>query len=274
MTKTYLVTGAAGSLGRVLVDKLSEDENNVVRAFDSDEYGLSLLPKKSNIRKIHGSVVDAQQVLRVVKGSHFVIHCAALKNLDISEYNTSSLIGVNVTGTYNVAIACQEARVLCAVFMSSDKAVSALSTYGVTKLLGERIWQWAYRTIACTRFVSLRSGNFCESRGNVFEVWHRQITSGETPTITDPAMRRYFIRTEQVADLILRIINEGGDFPTGTVVVPKMKEYTVIDLFKKLYPGKEYEVTGSREGEVLREELLCKLDRVIRDAPDLVVVRP
>ncbi len=274
MGNTYLVTGAAGSLGRILVERLSAEDDNVVRAFDIDEYGLSALPRKRNIRKILGSVANADQISRAMRGVDTVMHCAAIKNLDISEYNVRALIETNVNGTYNVAMACQDEKVKCAVFMSSDKATSGLSTYGVTKLLGERIWQGAHLTVPNTRFVTLRSGNFCESRGNVFEVWNRQIYSGEVPTITDPEMRRYFIKTGKVADLIVRIAHNTGDFASGTVVVPKMKEYHILSMFKKYYPHVEYTVTGPRPGEVLREELLCKLDRVIHQTSEYVVVRP
>jgi UDP-N-acetylglucosamine 4,6-dehydratase len=271
---TYLITGAAGSLGAILVKNLSADENNIIRAFDIDEYGLSALPKGDNIRKILGSVANGQQVTRAAHGVDVVIHCAAMKNLDISEYNVQPLIETNVTGTYNVAMACQVCLVKTAVFISSDKATSGLSTYGATKLLGERIWQWAHRTSPGARFVTLRSGNFCESRGNVFEVWCRQIRANEIPTITDPEMRRYFIKTEKVACLVIKILRDNINCPSGTVIVPKMKEHKIIDIFRKYWPDYEYRIVGSREGETLREELLCKLDNVIAEFPDVVVVRP
>jgi FlaA1/EpsC-like NDP-sugar epimerase len=271
---TFLITGAAGSLGRILVEKLSRDKNNVVRAFDIDEYGLSALPKGNNIRKILGSITNTDQIARAIRGVNVVFHCAAIKNLDISEYNVQPLIETNINGTYNVAMACQEHDVTTAVFMSSDKACSGISTYGVTKLAGEKIWGWAARISTGPRFITLRSGNFCESRGNVFEVWHRQIYAGERPTITDIDARRYFIKTEAVADLLLFMATQDAIFPQGTITVPKMKEHNILEMFRKFYPHVEYEITGLREGEVLREELLCRLDTLVQEYPNFTVVQP
>ena len=261
----YLITGAAGSLGSLLVSALMGG-NNIVRAYDIDEYGLARLPKGSgrpegNVRKIHGSVSDLKKLSRAMRGTDVVVHCAAMKNLEISEYNVQSLLEINVRGTYNVATLCQDHEVKTAVYISSDKAATATTTYGVTKLLGERIWKWAART-GQTTFLTLRSGNFFTSRGNVFEVWEKQHKDGEPLTLTDLRMRRYFIETETVVQIVVDMINNAGVDPllSGRVVVPKMDEEYIFDLMKMCHPTDEYRVTGLREGESLREELFCRFD--------------
>ena len=261
----YLITGAAGSLGSLLVSALMGG-NNIVRAYDIDEYGLARLPKGSgrpegNVRKIHGSVSDLKKLSRAMRGTDVVVHCAAMKNLEISEYNVQSLLEINVRGTYNVATLCQDHEVKTAVYISSDKAATATTTYGVTKLLGERIWKWAART-GKTTFLILRSGNFFTSRGNVFEVWEKQHKDGEPLTLTDLRMRRYFIETETVVQIVVDMINNAGVDPllSGRVVVPKMDEEYIFDLMKMCHPTDEYRVTGLREGESLREELFCRFD--------------
>jgi len=261
----YLITGAAGSLGSLLVSALMGG-NNIVRAYDIDEYGLARLPKGSgrpegNVRKIHGSVSDLKKLSRAMRGTDVVVHCAAMKNLEISEYNVQSLLEINVRGTYNVATLCQDHEVKTAVYISSDKAATATTTYGVTKLLGERIWKWAART-GQTTFLTLRSGNFFTSRGNVFEVWEKQHKDGEPLTLTDLRMRRYFIETETVVQIVVDMINNAGVDPllSGRVVVPKMDEESIFDLMKMCHPTDEYRVIGLREGESLREELFCRFE--------------
>ena len=274
---TYLITGAAGSLGSLLVSALMEG-NNIVRAYDIDEYGLAALPKGSgwpegNVRKIHGSITDVRKLSRAIRGVDVVVHCAAMKNLDISEYNVQSLLDTNVRGTYNVATVCQDHEVKTAVYISSDKAATATTTYGVTKLLGERIWKWAART-SKTPFLTLRSGNFFTSRGNVFEVWEKQHKHGDPLTLTNPAMQRYFIETEVVAQMVIDIINNAGVDPlrSGSVVVPKMREELIFDLMKTCYPTDEYRVIGPREGESLREDLFCKSDTIFYEDERWTVV--
>ncbi len=273
MTK-YFITGAAGSLGSALVNMLAGSIDNVVRAFDIDEYGLSTLP--GNVRKIHGSVTDMERVHRAMTGCDVVIHCAAMKNLGIAEYNIESLVEINISGTMNVALAARTENIPVAIFISSDKAVTGHSIYGSTKYVGEKIWRYAHRTSKGTKFITLRSGNFCTSRGNVFEVWDKQARDGGPLTITSPDMRRYFIKTEKVA-LIIRQVSSRAllstQIPGGSVIIPRMQEYGIMDLLNLYHPGAETRIIGLREGESIREELLCRDEEVVEQNPSYTVAR-
>jgi UDP-N-acetylglucosamine 4,6-dehydratase len=268
----YLITGAAGSLGSNLITRLSKTKGNRIRAFDIDEYGLSKLPV--SCRRIHGSITDKDKLTRAMQGCEVVIHCAAIKNLDISEYNIDSLIETNINGTMNVVNAVHDCKVATAIFISSDKAVTRRSIYGMTKAIGEQIWKQGQMMTNGTVFLTLRSGNFCYSRGSVFDVWEQQHLHEKPITLTSQLMWRYFIPMDKVSEIIVSMINKARtkELKDGAVVVPKMTERNIKELANKFYPESQVKITGIRKGESLHEQLLEENEKVIMETPEYYIV--
>jgi FlaA1/EpsC-like NDP-sugar epimerase len=244
--KTILVTGGAGSLGKEIVDILI-NQGHKVRAFDNNEAGLASL-SYSNMRftRVYGDIRDYARVHYAMRDCDTVIHCAAMKNLDITEGDVPELNRTNITGSENVAKAATECGVECCILISTDKAVYPSSAYGASKLSAEWIWKWAHKIQDKTRFVIFRSGNFTQSAGNVLEVWDRQSKAGESLTITDPDMQRYFIDTRKAAEIVAGIPEwaRGGD-----IVIPRMHLHKILDLMFEEYPNCSYKTTGIRSGE-------------------------
>lgn len=288
---TILITGGAGSLGKALVNELQKREFYKLRVIDNNEHALaSMKPSfcyQSEVRKFYGSVTDKDRVRRAVHGADIVIHCAAMKNIDITEYNASELIKTNIIGTDNVISSAVEAGVSKIMFISSDKAVEPSSIYGASKLIGEHTALNYNQTSSPASKVSVfRSGNFKDSNGNVFESWKSQIKNRLPLTITDLGCFRYFIDTSTAAEIIINCIlkMEGGEIfiPDETV----MKETSIIYLARKFYcdsmnppipdtelntSGIKFTHTGLRKGEKLSEKLLseyekqrCKHDKRLR----------
>lgn len=252
VTKTYLIIGGAGSLGRCLIELLKED--NKVRAFDINEAELAQL-KHPNVRLLYGSINDKDRLKLAMQGVNTVIHTAALKNLEISEFNIPELIKTNINGTLNVAEAAMEENIEKTIFISSDKAVDAKNAYGVSKHMGEKIILWANKHKLFSKMSIVRPGNFWRSRGNVFEIWDKQKEACEQLTVTDPRMERYFISVEDVSQFILKVeeIMKGGE-----IFIPKMKLYNILKLAKTELgdaPVQQIKFTGIREGEKLVESL-------------------
>lgn len=273
-----LITGGAGSLGTALVNELQKEENsNTIRILDNNEHNLATMkiPYHSSIRKLYGSVTDKDRVKRAVHGVNIVIHCAAMKNLEITEYNTSELIKTNVIGTDNVIRASVEAGVGRIMFISSDKAVEPTSIYGASKLIGEHTALNYNQTSYPSSKVSVfRSGNFRVSKGNVFELWKEQLELGLPLTITDIKCTRYFIDTDIAAKTIVNCIsgmNGGEVFIPDDVIMP---EKSIIDLTKMFADNnnisrKELNLSfiGLRKGEKISELLFNEdeLNRRIHD---------
>ena len=260
---TYLVTGGAGSLGNVLVDKLVKSGEKI-RSQDIYEAGLSKQKKRypaSQYTAIYGSITDYNKCLLAADGVSKIIHTAAMKNLDITEQSIPAMIETNIQGTLNVALAAKENHIDTAILISSDKAVEPTTAYGASKLMGEHIWKWAARIQGWTKYVIVRSGNFFESAGNVFEVWNEQNDNNEPLTLTDPEMERYFIESKELADIIVSICND-PTVKNGDLIVPRMGKWKIIDLLKIRYPNCKYKVTGARLGEKMSESLTYDFEKM------------
>ena len=103
--KSILVTGGAGSIGSILVSKLLEYPIKSIRVLDIDEHALFKLNKKLNdsrLRILLGSILDQDRVDMAGDGIDIVFHLAAIKNIEISEFNPIETIDTNVNGTVNI----------------------------------------------------------------------------------------------------------------------------------------------------------------------------
>ena len=253
--RTILVTGGAGSVGAVLVKKILQYPVTQVRIIDIDEHALFKLKRSisdNRIRLLLGNITDKERIEMAGQNVDIVIHAAAIKNIEISEYNPIETIDVNINGTINMIKMTMKNNPKKFLNVSTDKAVNSSTIYGATKLITERITSWAgIHLNPPTKFASVRFGNVIESRGNVFEVWNNELEAKRPLSVTDPEMKRYFFHVEEAVDFILNclpLIN-GGE-----VFVPKMKNYKIKDLAKKI--SKNYKITGVRRGEKMNEVLM------------------
>ena len=253
--RTILVTGGAGSVGAVLVKKILQYPVTQVRIIDIDEHALFQLKRSisdNRIRLLLGNITDKERIEMAGQNVDIVIHAAAIKNIEISEYNPIETIDVNINGTINMIKMTMKNNPKKFLNVSTDKAVNSSTIYGATKLITERITSWAgIHLNPPTKFASVRFGNVIESRGNVFEVWNNELEAKRPLSVTDPEMKRYFFHVEEAVDFILNclpLIN-GGE-----VFVPKMKNYKIKDLAKKI--SKNYKIIGIRRGEKMNEVLM------------------
>ena len=70
----------------------------------------------------------------------FVIHAAALKHVNLGEYNPMEVIKTNVIGAQNVIEACLDQKVKNVIALSTDKASSPINLYGASKLCSDKIF--------------------------------------------------------------------------------------------------------------------------------------
>ena len=66
-----------------------------------------------------------------------VIHAAAIKHVNISEYNSNEAIQTNFIGTKNILRASIKNKVSKFLFISTDKVVSPTNVMGKSKMLAE-----------------------------------------------------------------------------------------------------------------------------------------
>ena len=261
--RTILVTGGAGSVGAVLVKKILQYPVTQVRIIDIDEHALFQLKRSisdNRIRLLLGNITDKERIEMAGLDVDIVIHAAAIKNIEISEYNPIETIDVNINGTISMIKMTMKNNPKKFLNVSTDKAVNSSTIYGASKLITERITSWAgIHLNPPTKFASIRFGNVIESRGNVFEVWNNELEAKRPLSVTDPEMKRYFFHVEEAADFILNCLPliDGGE-----IFVPKMKNYKIKDLAKKI--SKNYKIIGIRRGEKMNEVLMT--DKEMKEA--------
>ncbi len=253
--KSILVTGGAGSIGSALVEKLLEYPIQSIRVLDIDEYALAKLNKKfkdSRLRIILGNILDQERLYIAGDEIDIIFHLAAIKNIEISEFNPIETIDTNVNGTVNMIKMVMEKKPKKFINISTDKAADASTLYGNTKQLGERLTSWAgSHTYPRIKTATVRFGNVIESRGNVFEIWNEEKSKNKPLSITDPTMKRYFIHVNEVVDFIIVGLLLAGK---GEIFIPKMKKYSIKQLADKI--SKSQKIIGLRQGEKLEEILL------------------
>jgi len=271
--KIILISGGAGSVGTALTKKLVEFPVKAVRVLDINEHALFRLKRDVNNKKLRlllGNILDRERLEIAGNKADIILHVAAIKNIEISEYNPIETVNVNTIGTINMikmALNCKAEKFLN---ISTDKAVDASTLYGTTKQLAERLVTWAGRLDSPTKFGSVRFGNVIESRGNVFEIWNSEKKKNLPLSITDPAMKRYFFHIDEAIDFILNclfLINK------GEVCVPKMKQYSIKKLAMSI--SKKYKVTGIRQGEKLKEVLLTESEKkYAEERKNMWIIKP
>jgi FlaA1/EpsC-like NDP-sugar epimerase len=241
----------------VLILKLNPKS---IRLFSRDEVKHHQTQEEFNydprLRNFIGDVRDYERLKKAMKGADIVIHAAALKRIDMIEYNVDEAIKTNILGTLNVVNACLECDVKTAVFVSTDKACMPVNTYGACKFLGERIFiESNYsRGSARTKFVCVRYGNVLESTGSVIPFFESKIKAGGKIPLTDSKMTRFIISPLEAVELIFDAIKYGVG---GEVFVPRLPAFRITDLIEilkeKHKANNEVKIIGIRPGEKIHE---------------------
>jgi len=271
--KTVLVTGGAGSIGSELVKKLLTYPVESVRVLDINEHSLFTLSRAiadQRLRPLLGSILDQERIEMAGNNADIVFHVAAIKNIEISEYNPIETIDVNIMGTVNMIKMARRNKPKKFILVSTDKAAEPRTLYGSTKQLAERLTTWAGIYLKPTKFSAVRFGNVIESRGNVFEVWDEELKNKKPLSITDPLMKRYFFHRDTAVDFILKCLTLTNN---GEIFVPKMKLEKVKNLALK--KSKKLNIIGKRPGEKIEEILITKDEKKCSiEKKDMWVIKP
>lgn len=259
--KTVLITGC-GSLGRELIKQLLEQKALVKCLGHSEQpffkLELELGEKPPELTFILGDITSYDAVESAVGGVDYVIHTVAKKFVNYIEDNPLLAINTNVFGTMNVIRASiRSDSVKKMLNISTDKVCNAISTYGLTKALTERLVMWANTVSNKKVFATIRHPNFKPSDGSCFDIWKQQATKGKPITITDKRMQRWFIPIEEAVRLTLKALElaKGGE-----IFIPAIaREMKMVDLAREY--GENIKFIGKRPGERLRENLMTSEER-------------
>lgn len=286
--KRVLVSGAAGSIGSVLCHQIAGFEPASLVLLDQAESNLfdidlalrdrfpelEVIPEIGDIR----NPADLESILREHR-IQVIYHAAAYKHVPLMEDHAISAVHNNVVGTWNLAQAAHDCGVESFVMISSDKAVNPTNVMGTTKRAAE-LAVAAFNNLSegQTRFVSVRFGNVLGSSGSVVPTFRKQIAAGGPVTVTHPEVRRFFMLTEEAAQLVLQASSLGN---SGEIFVLEMGELIKIaDLAANmirlagLTPHEDIEIRyiGLRPGEKLYEEVISKGESIVPTAHERIKV--
>lgn len=276
---SILVTGGTGSFGRAFIRHLLDEVGpRRVVIFSRDElkqYEMRAEFKDdSRLRWFLGDIRDVDRLKRAMHGVEFVVHAAALKQVDTAEYNPMEYIKTNVLGSQNVIEASLDAGIRKVVALSTDKASSPINLYGATKLTADKLFVAAnnYGAAYDTRFSVVRYGNVMGSRGSVIPFFRSLHEQGRPIPITDLRMTRFWITLEQAVRFV---IDSFEMMVGGELYVPRIPSMRIVDLAEAIAPGSPISEIGIRPGEKLHEEMIAADDsrRTVR-LTDRYVVAP
>jgi UDP-N-acetylglucosamine 4,6-dehydratase len=259
---SVLITGGTGSFGRALTEHLLRSEVRRVAIFSRDE--LKQLQMKSDLkddrlRFFLGDIRDDSRLDIALHNVDYVVHAAALKQVDTGEYNPMEFVKTNVVGSQNVIDACIRNGVKKIVALSTDKASSPINLYGATKLTADKLFSAAnnYSHAYGTTFSVVRYGNVMGSRGSVIPYFKQLAIEGKPFPITDKRMTRFWITLDQAVEFVLETfeIMQGGE-----LYVPRIPSMKIMDLARAIKEDFSYEEVGIRPGEKLHEEMISPDD--------------
>lgn len=232
-----LVTGAAGSIGQVILEDL------ILNA------GETCLTDIEGNRRL--DVTRDWEVNSIVSDMrpHTIIHLAGAKHAPEGEIDPYAAMMVNTVGTRNVLEAA--ARVGAHVVVASTcKACDPETAYGASKLIAERMALNAGATV-------IRFYNVIETCGNVFQIW-KSIPS-ELPIPVAATCERLFMTANEAQALTLwaAAYRLPGRFVLGGVIRRSMNS-VALDL----YPDRQIEWIPPRRGDRLVEPFAARSEEI------------
>ena len=276
---SILITGGTGSFGKAFLDSLlSQHSPRRIGIFSRDELKQYELKQQwghdERVRFFLGDIRDRDRLESAMHGVDYVVHAAALKQVDTAEYDPMEYVKTNILGSENVIQASMAAGVKKVVALSTDKASSPVNLYGATKLTADKLFISSnhFSFARGTTYSVVRYGNVMGSRGSVIPLFKRLAAEGSPIPITDKRMTRFWITLPQAVDFVISCFD---DMQGGELYVPRIPSMKVVDLAEAVAPGCELQEIGIRPGEKLHEEMISSEDarRTLR-RDDRYVVMP
>lgn len=249
-----LITGGAGYLGRAIIQKAVEEQWDcgiTIYSTDAVKHG-KVLAEFPQVHSVIGDVRDRTTMYNAMVGQDTVIHAAAVKFIDVSEYNSVDTVDVNANGSLNVLNCAAQLSIPRVIGISTDKACHPANAYGASKYLMEKLFQEFSRVHPGTKFNLVRYGNVIDSTASVLSKWRAAYEAGETIKITDPEMTRFWLSPRQAVDFILRAL----ELESGHIYVPMLAALSLGKIAEYVVGSAQIEIIPVRPGEKKHETLL------------------
>ncbi len=273
-----LVTGGAGFIGSHLVNKLAE-QNHQVLVIDNLSTG-----KKENLNPAadfhQADICDLEKIRPLFEGIDYVFHLAALPRVPLSIEDPVGTSKVNILGTINVFKAAADAKVKRVVFSSSSSlygdqkefplketmAPNPLSPYGLQKLVGEqaaKLFTSLYNVpIVCLRYFNVYGPgiDFNSDYSLVLGKFLRLRKENKPLTIYgDGEQTRGFCYVEDVVDANIKAAKSENIKGGEAINIGQEKSYSINNLARLI--GGEIQYLPARAGDVRHTQADASLAR-------------
>ena len=223
------------------------------------------------LRFFIGDIRDRDRLNRAMHGVDYVVHAAALKQVDTAEYNPFEYVKTNILGSQNVIDAAHRRR--------RQEGRRALDRQGLQPDQPLRRDQADRRQAVrrrptttppryATRFSVVRYGNVMGSRGSVIPFFRQAGRRGQAPAdhrqADDPLLDHPAARPCSSSSTRFDLMH-GGE-----LYVPRIPSMKIVDLAEAIAPGAPTHEIGIRPGEKLHEEMIA----AGRQPPDAAPGRP
>ena len=186
-----LVTGGAGYIGSVLVNKLI-DAGHQVNVIDDLSNGF-VENVGENANFINGSILDNDKLNQALDGVEAVFHLAAKIRVEEGEMQPELYKKVNIDGTLNLINKCIDKNIKKIVFASTaavygdpedfpvneNSKVNPVNVYGATKLEIDKYLETNAKSLGlssiCFRFFNI-GGALKTKKGNWLKIKHEGAT--------------------------------------------------------------------------------------------------
>jgi UDP-N-acetylglucosamine 4,6-dehydratase/5-epimerase len=264
------ITGGTGSFGSTMARKLLKEDVSEIRIFSRDENKQDTMRNEiqdARLKFYLGDTRDRSSVDNVIKGSDFVFHAAALKQVPSTEFFPMQAVATNIQGSNNVFESSVNYKIKSVVALSTDKAVYPINAMGISKAMMEKVVFASARNNQAdsTKLSVTRYGNVMMSRGSVIPLFIKQIKLGVPLTVTDLHMTRFLMSLEESVELVLHAFENGESGDLFVQKAPACTVQTLIDaliiiLSPKVRPT--VKTIGIRHGEKKYEALLASEEKI------------
>jgi UDP-glucose 4-epimerase len=258
----YLVTGGAGFIGGHLVDKLIEQEYEVI-VVDNLSTGIksNINPKATFVDLDISERANRGELCVAMENVDTVFHCAALARVQPSIQNPQKYHKANIDGTFNVLLSARDSKVRRVVYSASSSAygdqkqmpltedmpTAPISPYALHKLIGE---QYCFVFSKCygLETVSLRYFNIYGERQavdgaycTVVGTFLKQKYDGQKLTITnDGEQRRDFTYVGDVVDANIKAATSDKVGDGEVINIGRGSNYSVNEVADLISEEKEF----------------------------------
>lgn len=227
--KKIFITGGLGFIGSHLVKRVLEEEPKEVVVYDvlaKEKHHRLLDINCAQVKIIHGNILDYDLLLKQIKNSDIVFHCAADTNMRSIGKSKEQDLSNGLIGTINLLEAMKENNIKKLIYLSSSAVYGELasspvrenhgpllpiSTYGAAKL-GAEGWVSSYSHLYEISSLIFRLGNVVGDKmdhGIIFDLINRLLKNKEELKILGNGKQgRTYIHTRTCVDRMIRVIDK------------------------------------------------------------------